>query len=76
VFPERQQWLDGYAAVTNTVIDDDAVRWWEVATTFKWAVICLTQWNRHRQGTTHSVELAVIGRRVAENEFDLLKLIP
>ena len=76
VFPERQQWLDAYAAVTNTVIDDEVVRWWEVATTFKWAVICLTQWNRHQQGTTRSVELALIGRRVAENEFDLLKLIP
>jgi len=76
VFPDRESWLSAYGEATGLDVDPDIVRWWEIAGTFKWGVICLTQWLRHRDGSTRSVELAAIGRRVAENEYDLLRLIP
>jgi hypothetical protein len=40
------------------------------------AVICVLQARRHLTGGERSVELAALGRRVAENEWDLLQLVP
>jgi hypothetical protein len=37
--------------------------------------MCIAQAFTHLSGTVRSVELATIGRRVAENEWDLLELI-
>jgi len=76
LFPDRQRWIEAYGAASGVDVDPAVLRWWEIAATFKWGVICLTQWSRHRDHLTRSVELAAIGRRVAENEYDLLKLIP
>ena len=44
--------------------------------TLKWGIICIHQAERHRSGANRSVELAAIGRRAAETEWDLLELIP
>ncbi|HEY5109651.1 MAG TPA: DUF6285 domain-containing protein, partial [Acidimicrobiales bacterium] len=41
----------------------------------KWAVICALQAATHLGGSTRSVELAAIGRRVCESEWDLLLLL-
>jgi len=38
-------------------------------------VICLLQASAHLSGATRSVELAAIGRRVCESEWDLLDLM-
>ena len=38
-------------------------------------VICRVQAERHLSGQTPSVELAAIGRRVCETEWDLLDLL-
>jgi hypothetical protein len=51
------------------------VRWWLVLSTLRWGVICRYQAERHLSGQTRSVELAAIGRRVCETEFDLLTLL-
>jgi hypothetical protein len=40
--------------------------------TVKWGLICAVQANRHLDGIERSVELAAIGRRSAEQEFDAL----
>jgi len=74
-FPDRERWLDAYEAASGRELDRDAVRWWEVAGTFKWAVICLSQARRHLDGSVPSLELAAIGRRVVESEYDLLRLL-
>jgi aminoglycoside phosphotransferase (APT) family kinase protein len=74
-FPDRDRWLDAYEAASGRALDRDAVRWWEVAGTFKWAVICLSQARRHLDGSIPSLELAAIGRRVVESEYDLLRLL-
>ena len=52
-------------------IDPDRVTWWQVYATVKWAVICTLQASAHLNGTTRSVELAAVGRRVCESEWDL-----
>ena len=50
----------------------EALRWWEVYGTCEWAAICRRQAERHLSGSEPSVELAVIGRRVCESEWDAL----
>ena len=64
--------LDGYAEVAGTRPDPEAVRWWQIYGTANWAVGCRTMAERHLSGQTPSVELAAIGRRVCEQEHDVL----
>jgi aminoglycoside phosphotransferase (APT) family kinase protein len=51
------------------------LRWWETLGTLRWGVICMTQAWAHLSGAHRSVELAAIGRRVCEQEWDLLQLL-
>ena len=51
------------------------MRWWQVYATVKWATICALQASAHLSGSTRSVELAAIGRRICENEWDLFTLL-
>ncbi|QXC61172.1 phosphotransferase family protein [Aquihabitans sp. G128] len=67
--------LDAYSDATGAPVDPDAVRWWIVAGTLTWGLICAVQAHRHLDGHVRSVELATIGRRVCENEYDLLQLL-
>jgi aminoglycoside phosphotransferase (APT) family kinase protein len=67
--------LEGYAAAGGAVIDPVRVRWWQIYATVKWAVICALQASAHLSGATRSVELATIGRRVCESEWDLCTLL-
>jgi len=64
--------LDGYAEVAGTRPDPEAVRWWQIYGTANWAVGCRTMAGWHLSGQTPSVELAAIGRRVCEQEHDVL----
>ncbi|MGW0809662.1 phosphotransferase family protein [Nonomuraea sp. NPDC002799] len=56
-------------------VDRDALRWWETFGVLKWGIICVMQTMRHLRGGARSVELAAIGRRVCETEWDLLGLL-
>ena len=67
--------LEAYAAAGGEVVEPARVRWWQVYATVKWAVICALQASAHLSGATRSVELAAIGRRVCESEWDLLALL-
>ncbi len=67
--------LAAYAAASGTHVEPDVLRWWEALGTLRWGVICIMQASVHLTGTSRSVELAAIGRRVCENEYDLLRLI-
>ena len=53
----------------------DRVHWWQVYATVKWATIYALQASAHLGGATRSVELAAIGRRVCESEWDLFTLL-
>ena len=67
--------LDAYAAAGAEPVDADTVRWWQVYATVKWATICALQASTHLSGAARSVELAAIGRRVCESEWDLFALL-
>ena len=67
--------LSAYEAASNTELDRDVFRWWLTVATLRWGVICRFQAERHLSGQTRSVELAAIGRRVAETEWDVLDLL-
>ena len=71
-FGSVDELLDGYAEVAGTRPDPEAVRWWEIYGTADWAVGCRMMAQRHLSGQTPSVELAAIGRRVCEQEHDVL----
>ncbi|MEM9515240.1 MAG: phosphotransferase family protein [Actinomycetota bacterium] len=64
-----------YEEAGGAAVDPAAVHWWQVLGTWKWAVMCIVQANVHLSGVARSHELAAIGRRVCENEFDLLQLL-
>jgi len=64
-----------YAAASGQPVDAEVVRWWEVLGTLKWGIMCIMQASAHLTGTVRSHELAAIGRRVCENEHDLLLLL-
>lgn len=65
-----------YEAAGGAPVDRGALRWWEAVGTLKWGIMCILQANAHTSGLVRSVELAAIGRRVCENEWDLLELLP
>ncbi|TCK21745.1 phosphotransferase family protein [Pseudonocardia endophytica] len=64
--------LDGYAEVAGHRPDPADVRWWQVFGSVHWAVICRIQTERHLSGAERSLEMAVLGRRAVESEYDAL----
>ena len=56
-------------------VDPKVARYWEIFGNWKWAVICVMQAAGHRASGKRDVELAAIGRRVADVELELLDLI-
>ncbi len=72
----REELAAAYEAAGGEPVDLEALRWWETLGTLKWGVICIMQAWSHLSGATRSMELATIGRRVCENEWDVLGLLP
>lgn len=70
-----EEFLSAYERASGLTVDRAAFRWWLTLSTLRWGVICRYQAERHLSGQTRSVELAAIGRRVCETEFDLLDLL-
>jgi aminoglycoside phosphotransferase (APT) family kinase protein len=70
-----EDFVTAYENAGGAAIDRAALHWWLVLATLRWGVICRYQYERHRSGQTRSVELAAIGRRVCETEYDLLTLL-
>ena len=70
-----EDFLCAYEQAGGATVDRVAFHWWLVLATLRWGVICRYQAERHLSGQTRSVELAAIGRRVCETEWDLLTLL-
>ncbi len=75
-FGTYDQLIDGYLRAGGRPFDRETLLWWEIFGTLKWGIICIAQADSHLSGSVRSVELAAIGRRVCENEWDLLGLLP
>jgi aminoglycoside phosphotransferase (APT) family kinase protein len=65
----------GYESAGGAPIDLGRVRYWEAFGNVKWAVICARQAHDHLTGVRRSHELASLGRRICEPEWDLLELM-
>jgi aminoglycoside phosphotransferase (APT) family kinase protein len=71
----REDLLAAYRAAGGADISLDELRWWEILGTLRWGAICMMQAQAHLSGAHRSVELAAIGRRACEQEWDLLLLL-
>lgn len=70
-----EDFLHCYEKAGGVTVDRAAFHWWLVQATLRWGIICRYQAERHLSGQSPSVELATIGRRVCETEWDLLNLL-
>lgn len=75
-FGDYRDLIEAYRSVTGRDVDAETLRWWMVLGTVRWGIVCILRTNRHLSGTVRSLELAAIGRRVCEAEYDLLLLLP
>lgn len=67
--------IAAYKEASGVEIGADEVLWWEVLGTLKWGIMCMIQASSHLLGIHRSHEMAAIGRRVCENEYDLFLLL-
>jgi aminoglycoside phosphotransferase (APT) family kinase protein len=74
-FGDVDDLVRAYTEASGIEVDLAVLRWWEVLGTLKWGIMCIVQAFTHLSGAARSVELATIGRRVCENEWDLLELL-
>jgi aminoglycoside phosphotransferase (APT) family kinase protein len=67
--------LAAYEAAGGEPPSMERIRWWEAMGNVKWAVICARQAHDHLTGSRPSAELASLGRRISEPEWDLLEFL-
>ena len=69
------EFLALYDAAGGGLADRESLRWWLGAKTLVWAIGCMVQGRMHLSGRVRSTDLAAVGRRVTEQEWDLIELI-
>lgn len=74
-FGARSDLFEAYEEASGLKVDKRAVHFWEVFGNLKWGIICMLQASYHLSGKRRSVELAALGRRVCEMEWDLLEML-
>lgn len=74
-FGSREDLYRAYEEAGAGPVDPELVRYWEVLGNLKWGALCVLRSIEHTSGKKRSIELAAIGRRVAETEYDLLELL-
>ena len=72
---EYEELLRSYRAAGGDEVTLEELLWWQVAGTVWWGVLCHVQAQRHLSRATRSVELAAIGRRACEQEWDALAMV-
>ncbi|MDZ7728118.1 MAG: phosphotransferase family protein [Dehalococcoidia bacterium] len=72
---DRESFFRAYEEASGRKVDPEAVRFWEVFGNLRWGIITVMQANGYLSGRTKSVELASIGRRTVETEWELLNLM-
>ena len=71
----REDLVLAYEKASGRTVDPEALRFWEVFGNLNWGVITLMQVRPFLDEATPSVELAAIGRRAAETEWEFLNLL-
>jgi aminoglycoside phosphotransferase (APT) family kinase protein len=71
----REEFFRAYEEAGGFPVDAGRVRFWELFGNLRWGIICISQARTYLEGLSPSVELASIGRRTAETEWELLTLM-
>ncbi len=74
-FAPRELFYRAYEQASGRSVDAHLVRYWEVMGNVRWTIGAAQQAQRHISGRDRSIELASIGRRVAEMALEALGLI-
>lgn len=72
---DRNAFYAAYEAASGAAVEPERVRYWEAFGNLRWGITCIAQVHVYLSGASNSIELASIGRRVAETEWELLKLM-
>lgn len=70
-----EDYFAAYEGAGGVRVDRDRFRFWLVYRTLWWALGCLQMGEAWRSGADRTVERVVIGRRTAEQELDLVRLL-
>jgi aminoglycoside phosphotransferase (APT) family kinase protein len=73
---DREPFYRAYEQESGRALDRAALRYWELLSSARCAAVWIAQLRAYLSGIIPSVEQAVIGRRMAETELDLLELLP
>ncbi|MDV6236732.1 phosphotransferase family protein [Leptospira ellisii] len=74
-FAERSEFYEAYEKASGVVLDPSMVTYWEVMGNLRWAIGCIGQADRHLSGKDKGIELAAIGRRACEMEYEAMRII-
>ncbi|MEO8539260.1 MAG: phosphotransferase family protein [bacterium] len=70
-----EDFFRAYEAAGGAPVDVARVHFWELYGNLKWGVITIMQASNYFNGRNKTVEMASIGRRTGETEWELLKLL-
>ncbi len=70
----RAVFFTGYEQAGGLPIDPGRVEFWELAAHIRWALIALQQSDRHLSGAEPRLEFALLGRRLAQLEHEILAM--
>ncbi len=74
-FAKREPFYAAYEKASGRQVDRADVHWWEVMGNLRWGAGACYQAERVLTGGEWDLELLAIGRRAAEMEYEILRLI-
>lgn len=74
-FGDRKDFYEAYEKTSSIPVDPFKVTFWEIMGNVRWAIGSAQQTERHLSGKDKGIELAAIGRRTAEMEWEAMRLI-
>ena len=72
---DPETYFDAYEVNGGRKVDPARFRFWLVYRTLWWALGCLQMGEAWRSGADRTVERVVVGRRTAEQELDIVRLL-
>jgi len=74
-FGQRAELYEAYERASGHPVDPQAVRFWELMGSMRWALGCLRRARSFRHQGRRRLEFAAVGRRFAEPAWDMLAII-
>ena len=71
----RRELHAAWEAASGKPVEPERVRWWQAVGSLRWGMGCAAMSEWFTSGGDATVERGMIGRRVSENELDLLRLL-